>query len=1633
VAENQREIELLIRAREMGMKAFDNSTQRVKSLKEELEKQVQAADKGEVSLAALTATMKKLEKAGNDLISQQGVVDLYRKMETQLDAARAKADSTSDAFERQVQAIIEAGTATRDQERDLERLARADRAAEARVDTLTKSLESQAVRLKDAGIPVNDLVGAQERLTNSAREVGAMLTSTGKLVDGYGAHLEALKVKNDELAAQQAFQKQVDDARKLQQASQFVSIFTALVVDAEANERELAEVQAFREKMEEAKRLRKAAEDLAFWNEQLDQMALKERELKATQAFQQKGTTALAASATRDNLVSSTAAAAGAARAPVDDFAKSIRAIIDPAGAARGSLEGLEGEIKRLEAQIGDGSAEIEDYKNAVADLGKVQGALVEQAGAVSAYKAQQKVVADTTEAYRLQRLEVETLATAVASAHAPDEALAASMREAETAAVAAGRAVENETKKLGALAGSLERAGIEANDLVKAEDRLRSATNSTATLVSRLNKANDPGGSGPNSKGFLGLRPYELQNLSYQINDVFTQLGSGASVTQTFAQQGGQIAQLFPNILKGLIPLAPYLTVAAIAFGVLFASIKRVLDLNNATRDFTKTLAASADGATYNAKALAQTAHELENVGVKTDEAREALKTFVREGVAPARLEQFTRVAKAMSLATGEDVPAAAKLMAEGFTRGYDAVKKLDDQFDFLTAAERTHIRAMFESGHVAEARTAAFDAFQKKMGTAAESARGPWAEAWRFFKNDFNSFLDSLSKSAPIQNLIGLLDRLAEATKNFMGGLPGSGAATTAAGVLGQYGNTAAPAGNRFGLTSSNEAIAKTAYLEGATTAGRIATLGVIINRMRATGASGYDVATAPKQFEPLNGADAAKRLASIDTNSHDYLILLASIEELLKHPENNPVGNATYFYSPKAQAAQAAKLQDGRSTVEGKGALSFATPQNYVGAVDGNKFYNGRYTLPGAPGGTTTNTEAQKKAGDDYLLDLQRQLATETKISDEQRLQNAYITARNKAMAAGVSLPEQIEQAAQAEKQAEAWKISQERAQEAVALASELNGAITTAQQGQTETLDTRIDAITKRFDILREKIRIDASRGGIAPDGVSLSDWKDRVDAAETLSKNTETMKFYEQQLQAIEAQRGKDLATIQDKVQAGTLSTVEGVKAVADSQANFSAQLDPVVKKARDFAEALQSAHPDPKTAAFLQMVNTVVPAATADGIAARLKIYQDALTALEAARSKAVGQLSQGIQDDSMDALGAYQQAQDIATRLNPEIASMAAEAAAFAESVKGAKPSPQLLAAIEAFKQVGVTASRTSGPTTPQAVVGKQGLAAEEGKLNDLLSQRDQLLQTYNELQSLGVLTTDQLHDKSKALYGDTATALADQVAKVRAVVEALHAQHDMTDEAYDAWIAKLGLVTAKMQYADPVLAQFRSTAQEAFVGGLGTGFDSAMTEVGKLIDGTQDFDETLKNLGDTARTFFANFLKGIGDLIVQMLALKAFEGIFGAGAAGGAGKVGGGVLSFLSGLMHHEGGTIGSPANMRRSNVSPLAWAAAPRYHTGAAGIGLRSDEVASILKKREEVLAEDDPRNILNGGAAAGGGAPGAPRDPLAGLSIKNVNLFDPVDVLEAALSTKAGERVILNWMGRNSGAVRGATNR
>lgn len=317
----------------------------------------------------------------------------------------------------------------------------------------------------------------------------------------------------------------------------------------------------------------------------------------------------------------------------------------------------------------------------------------------------------------------------------------------------------------------------ISAVELAQAERMLAKNADDAAQAIGRQSAA---GGKGT----FLGLRPYELQNLSYQVNDVFTQLGSGAPVMQVFAQQGGQLFQIFQRqLIPAVARIGPAIAAAAPEIAILLAAVvalgaafKNAADEASSIKQFSTELKASADGSLYNAKALAETAHRLDVYGMSLEDARAALKQFTQDGLNPELLEKFGRAAENVSIVTGKKIPEAAKLMSDGFRGGYDAIKKLDDEFNFLTATERDHIRAMFDSGDAARGRTEAFDIFYKKMKEGADNMRGPWGESLRNFAAAWNNLVEWIKNTAPVQAAIKLISELSKKIKELTDLLPGA-----------------------------------------------------------------------------------------------------------------------------------------------------------------------------------------------------------------------------------------------------------------------------------------------------------------------------------------------------------------------------------------------------------------------------------------------------------------------------------------------------------------------------------------------------------------------------------------------------------------------------------------------------------------------------------------------------------------------------------------------------------------------------------------------------------------------------------------------------------------------------------------
>ncbi|WP_380786810.1 peptidoglycan DD-metalloendopeptidase family protein [Sphingomonas sp. R86521] len=360
----------------------------------------------------------------------------------------------------------------------------------------------------------------------------------------------------------------------------------------------------------------------------------------------------------------------------------------------------------------------------------------------------------------------------------AADTAFAEQLRDEETAATEAAKAEKElvaataqlraELNPLGAIQERLNTQLAEANRLYKAGKISATELAGDEILLKnnaeKAGKALANGGGAGGKQGLFGLKPYELQNLGYQVNDVATQLASGTSLAQTLGQQGGQIIQIFPRVGSAIVGAFtnPVILAFVATVGAVVIALDHAGDEAERTRKFVGLLAASADGSTYGAAALNDAAKALDHYGLSAADAVTIVRQFVKDGVDPTRIVEFGKASEDLADVLGIKVTDAAQQVGEAFTGGYDSVKKLDDATNFLTSTQRDNIKSLFDQGKAAEARNEALRIFSEQQEDAAQKSRGPWADATRTLGNAWNDFLDVLSDTAPIKEIAKELEGL-------------------------------------------------------------------------------------------------------------------------------------------------------------------------------------------------------------------------------------------------------------------------------------------------------------------------------------------------------------------------------------------------------------------------------------------------------------------------------------------------------------------------------------------------------------------------------------------------------------------------------------------------------------------------------------------------------------------------------------------------------------------------------------------------------------------------------------------------------------------------------------------------------
>lgn len=645
------------------------------------------------------------------------------------------------------------------------------------------------IRAKDqAAKTVQAIVSALGDLSEAQDHVGQSATRTDGLLTQLGRQFSVLDNQVKGLAGLGQIVQQMDRAAaavgRLEKSLELAGVEQAkFEAQQSAATAEIARLSQAFQAAKAAMDAQKAA--VAATRQQLGATSTAYKEQKAaldqaTAAYRQVQTALRAAEKNQRALAAAAEDTAAKIQLQGDALAKAKADYAQIDTAATSASAALEG-VALTQDAVGEAA------RRTAAQLAKVTAALESQAGhvaetpsagpaaqATASYRAQVAAVAEARNAWVAARNEATQLGAELARTASPTEALRTKFVLAKAASRDAELAFNAQAAALSKLRGVASNFG----QFDKVVRTMQTATPAAAQMGAAVERTANVIEKSSKRKGALlfGLRPYELQNLSFQINDIITQLASGTSVTQTFAQQGGQIFQIFPRLGAVIAGALPQIIAFVAVIATIGSAMKNIVDLESSTRSFSGALAASADGAAHSAEALAATAHKLDVFGTSLKNVREELRIFLAAGIDDSQMERFGQTAENTAKVLKISVVDAAKQMADGFTRGYDAIAKLDDSLNFLSAAERAQIKLLFESGRAAEARTRAFNIFEQRMESGAQKMAGPWDRILRNFAAGWDNFLRFLGQTKTIQDTMRALQALSSVVEYITSKLPGA-----------------------------------------------------------------------------------------------------------------------------------------------------------------------------------------------------------------------------------------------------------------------------------------------------------------------------------------------------------------------------------------------------------------------------------------------------------------------------------------------------------------------------------------------------------------------------------------------------------------------------------------------------------------------------------------------------------------------------------------------------------------------------------------------------------------------------------------------------------------------------------------
>lgn len=249
-----------------------------------------------------------------------------------------------------------------------------------------------------------------------------------------------------------------------------------------------------------------------------------------------------------------------------------------------------------------------------------------------------------------------------------------------------------------------------------------------------------------------VGQYKNALRQVPAQLTDIFTSLAGGQNPLLVAIQQGGQLRDSFGgfgNTLRGLLTI---LTPARLAIGGLAGIAATIAVSFKAGQEESAALANAivigGNAAGVTASQLRELAQSIDAIAGTESQAASALALLTASGkVAGSNLKELAEIAVKAQLSIGTPIEETVKQFTDLGRDPVNSLKKLNDQFNFLTASTLRQVSALVEQGRQFEAGALAQEAFKDRLTEITKEAEANLGSLQRLGKGVVKIFNEATS----------------------------------------------------------------------------------------------------------------------------------------------------------------------------------------------------------------------------------------------------------------------------------------------------------------------------------------------------------------------------------------------------------------------------------------------------------------------------------------------------------------------------------------------------------------------------------------------------------------------------------------------------------------------------------------------------------------------------------------------------------------------------------------------------------------------------------------------------------------------------------------------------------------------